>query len=178
MWQDIFCFFILKGNGLELFGDFIMKKTKLFLVTALMSAGLAGCSSVNQGTVSAPLETSLVSAQTAQLSVKPKASARSSQTTIFGFISVGGDNKYADGVSYAGDGSFAGFSGFTPIAKIKAAAAYKILQQSKADVLLAPTYTVQVDDYFLWQHYSAQVQAYPAKIVNITNTDVAVKKVQ
>ena len=134
----------------------------------VMTAGLSGCYSLNQGVSSSPVNMELDAPYKAELSIMPKAMGQSSQTVLFGIFHVGGDNKYADGVNYAGNSSSFGGSFFDLASKVKSAAAYKVLQQTKADVLVAPTYVVQEENYLLWKTYTAVVQAYPAKIARIS----------
>ena len=85
-------------------------------------------------------------------------------TVVLGFIKLGDDNKYADGVNY-GMGGFV--SPLDPTADLKAAAAYKAVKSGSGDVLYAPIYEVEEENYFLWKKYNVNVNAYSGKITGI-----------
>lgn len=141
-----------------------MTSLKNFSAISLLALSLTACSSVNYSTTSAPLAPSLHSHHVAELKFNTPVSASSQETVLFGLFSVGGDNTYADGVNYFPSNSL-NLSVLDTTARVKAAAAYKALTKSKADVLYSPVYFVQEDNYILWKNVKASVKAYPANIV-------------
>ncbi|MBR5599128.1 MAG: hypothetical protein IKW39_03710 [Alphaproteobacteria bacterium] len=125
---------------------------------------LSACSSANYSTTSAPLSASLHSHHSAELKFNNRVSATSQETVILGLFSIGSDNIYADGVNYSASNSM-NLSVLDTTARVKAAAAYNALTKAKADVLYAPVYYIQEDNYLLWKNVKASVRAYPANIV-------------
>lgn len=139
-----------------------MKSLKILALTGLLA--LTGCASVNQGVPSAALEAKLTSSNKANVLVGEKVTASSEGTVVLGFMNFMYDDKFADGVQYSGDGalSFMDTSG-----KLKSAAAYKAMEKSGADVLVAPTYITQVNNYVLYKKIKVTVSAYKGKITSI-----------
>lgn len=146
-----------------------MKNIKLMTLTAAAMLSLSACASTHQGVASAPLHVKLKNYQVANIKAGEKVTAESNAKVILGFITLSDDNKYADGVNYAGENGIPGMSMFDSTSKVKSAAAYKAVQQSNADVLLAPVYETEVNDYFLWKDVKATVKAYSGKIVGFKN---------
>ena len=146
-----------------------MKNIKLMTLAAAAMLSLSACASTHQGVASAPLVGPLKSDKIANIKAGEKVTAESSAKVILGFITLSDDNKYADGVNYAGENRIPGMSMFDSTSKVKSAAAYKAVQQSDADVLLAPVYETEVNDYFLWKDVKATVKAYSGKIVGFKN---------
>ena len=141
-----------------------MTSLKKISAISLLALSLSACSSVNYSTTSAPLAPSLHSHHSAELKFNTPVSASSQETVLFGIFSIGGDNTYADGVNYFPENAL-NLSVLDTTARVKAAAAYKALTKAKADVLYAPVYYVQEDNYILWKNVKASVRAYPANIV-------------
>ena len=146
-----------------------MKNIKLMTLAAAAMLSLSACASTHQGVASAPLVGPLKSDKIANIKAGEKVTAESSAKVILGFITLSDDNKYADGVNYAGESKIPGMSMFDSTSKVKSAGAYKAVQQSDADVLLAPVYETEVNDYFLWKDVKATVKAYSGKIVGFKN---------
>jgi hypothetical protein len=149
-----------------------MTSLKKFSAISLLALSLSACSSVNYSTTSAPLDVSLHSHHSAELKFNTPVSASAQETILFGFFSLGGDNTYADGVDYFPPNS-SNFSVLDNTSRVKAAAAYKALTKAKADVLYAPVYYVQEDNYILWKNVKASVKAYPANIVGFKEENQA-----
>ena len=146
-----------------------MKNIKLMALAGAAMLSLSACASTHQGVASAPLVGPLKSDKIANIKAGEKVTAESNAKVILGFITLSDDNKYADGVNYAGESRIPGMSMFDSTSKVKSAAAYKAVQQSDADVLLAPVYETEVNDYFLWKDIKATVKAYSGKIVGFKN---------
>lgn len=146
-----------------------MKNVKLMALVSAALLSLSACASTHQGVSSASLQTKLKSIQMANIKPGEKVTAESNAKVILGFITLSDDNKYADGVNYAGESGIPGMSLFDSTSKVKSAAAYKAVKQSNADVLLAPVYETEVNDYFFWKDVKATVKAYSGKIVGFKN---------
>ena len=142
-----------------------MKHLKLTALAGVAMLGLSACVSTHQGVASAPMTATLESNQIANIKSGPKVTAESNAKVILGFITLSEDNKYADGVNYAGQSTLPGLSFFDSASKVKSAAAYKAVKSSNADVLVAPVYETEENNYILWKDVKAKVTAYPGKIV-------------
>lgn len=149
---------------------------KLFLLAGVAMIGLTGCSSVHKGVPAAPLAASLEPAvHIPHVKVGEKISGESSAKVLFGFITFGGDSEYVDGMSYAGASSI---KDSLPIPvptvssgmdDVKSAAAYKAIESSGADVIVAPTYKTTVkNDYFVYKELEAKVEGYKGTITGFT----------
>lgn len=153
-----------------------MKKISLLAIVAMV--GLSGCSSVHQGVASGALQTSVRADHVANIKVGEKISGESSAKILFGFFKVGGDNKFVDGMSYAGDSET--FNEISPIPlpipsfskgmnDVKSAAAYNAMANSGADVIVAPTYKTTVkNDFLIYKELEARVDGYKGTITGFT----------
>ncbi len=147
-----------------------MKKSILLATVAMF--GLAGCSSVHMGVPSAALQERVTADHIANVKVGEKISGESSAKILFGFIKIGGDNEFVDGMSYAGSSSALPL----PVPAIqggmedvKSAAAYKAIESSGADVIIAPTYKTSVtNDFFVYKELNAKVEGYKGTITGFT----------
>ena len=89
-----------------------------------------------------------------------------SSAVLFGMLKLGGDSKFADGVTYGGgEGGFA--LGLDPVSSAKAAAAYKAVKASGADVIVAPRYEVDVQDYLVYKAVNVKVTGQKGTISSI-----------
>ena len=157
---------------------------KILLLAGIAMFGLTGCSSVHQGKSLLP-ETLEVKnlGQRDGFIYKPifgrvgeKISGESSAKILFGFIKIGADNKFVDGMSYAGESKNLSSSLPLPVPSIssgmddlKSAAAYKALENSGADVIVAPTYKTTVkNDYVVYKEVEAKVEGYKGTITGFT----------
>lgn len=151
-----------------------MKKMLLLAGVAMM--GLTACSSVHQGVASAPLVEHLAPAEhIPHVKVGEKISGTSSAKVLFGFITFGGDSEYVDGMTYTGASSI---KDALPIPvptlasgmdDVKSAAAYKAIESSGADVIVAPTYKTSVkNDFFVYKELEARVEGYKGTITGFT----------
>lgn len=146
---------------------------KLALLAAVASVALSACVSTNESTPSGALQAKVYTKQYADVAVGSKVSAESSAKVIFGFITISEDNKYADGVNYSGSaaaakGGLLDLSFLDASTKVKSAAAYKALKNSNADVLVAPTYETEVNNFFVFKDIKVKVNAYKGNIKGFT----------
>jgi hypothetical protein len=142
-----------------------MKKLGLTALAA-GSVLLSGCASMNQSQPSAPISGSVSVPLTASVDVGKDITGTSSATIICGFLSVGGDSKFADGVVYSGGASDGWFD---TVAPIKSAAAYNAVTAGNADILIAPRYTIDTQDYFVYKTVTVTVTGKAGTIKNISS---------
>jgi ABC-type amino acid transport substrate-binding protein len=99
------------------------------------------------------------------------------QKVVFWFFDLEAPEYYADGVSYnkaSNQSSLFSFtSGLTD--SVKAAAAYRAVAESKADLIVFPQYTIKAVSTFLgfYREITATVYGYPGTIKAIKPADVA-----
>lgn len=145
-----------------------MKKLFLLVGTALFC--LTGCSTVHQSTTSASLNESVAASHRAHIRVGEKISGESSLGILFGFIKVGGDNHFIDGVTYGGSNNPLSGIYTSDMDQVKSAAAYKAVTKSGADVIVAPTYKTYIDDYLIYKRLAARVVGYKGTITGFSQT--------
>jgi len=140
-----------------------MKSIKLLSALAL-SVTFVGCSSLNQSAPSNALRSSIEAEFSPDIEIGPRVTGRSKTTVIFGFLRFG-DSQFADGVNYGvGKPSF----GSGAVEEAKSAAAYKALQTSKADLLVAPKYTVDEFNFLnIFRTFDAEVTGFSGKIKSV-----------
>ena len=127
---------------------------------------LTGCASQNYSQPSAPLNGEVETNLKADVKVGESISGESSVNILFGMFKLGGDSQYADGVTYGGgEGGFA--LGLDPVASAKSAAAYKAVKASGADVIVAPRYEVNVEDYFVYKTVNVSVTGHKGTVTAI-----------
>ncbi|MCS3467602.1 hypothetical protein M2401_001327 [Pseudomonas sp. JUb42] len=143
---------------------------KLWMSAALIAliASTTGCVSYNVSQPTAPLEGVVKSDLKADVKVGEAISGQSSTNILFNFLTFGGDNQFADGVAYSG-GATGGLGAFLPdpISTTKAAAAYKAVKSSGADLIVAPRYEVTVDNYFIFKKVDVKVTGNKGSITSI-----------
>ncbi|WP_439889234.1 hypothetical protein ACSX1C_09660 [Pseudomonas sp. MBLB4123] len=117
---------------------------------------LTGCASQNVSQPTAPLNGKVKTDLKADVKVGEPISGESSVSILFNVFKLGGDSQFADGVTYGGgEGGFA--LGLDPVASAKSAAAYKAVTTSGADLIVAPRYEVNVEDYFVYKTVNVKV---------------------
>lgn len=117
---------------------------------------LTGCASQNVSQPTAPLNGTVDTDLKADVKVGESISGQSSVSILFNVFKLGGDSQFADGVTYGGsEGGFA--LGLDPVASAKSAAAYKAVTASGADLIVAPRYEVNVEDYFVYKTVNVKV---------------------
>lgn len=130
---------------------------KLATVAAISAfALLTGCASQNISQPTMPLNGTVDTGLKADVKVGETITGESSVNILFNVFKLGGDTQFADGVTYGGgEGGFA--LGLDPVASAKSAAAYKAVKASGADVIVAPRYEVNVQDYFVYKTVNVKV---------------------
>lgn len=148
-----------------------MKKQLMVLALALFAA--VGCTSTNVSSTSAPVASGISAPLTATVTVGEEVTGESTTTLILGLIKLG-DTKFADGVNYGIGGGAPGLLDQVipgAVGPTKAAAAYKALTSSGADVLVAPKYEVVVNDFFVFGTVKAKVTAKKGTLSNIKSVN-------
>lgn len=143
---------------------------KVLVASSLIFAGaLTGCSSLNTSAPSLPLSGSVATDVKADIEVGEKITGQSSATKVL-FFTLGAESEYADGVAYSAGGNGGSALPFAlpnPVEAVKAAAAYNAIQESGADVIVAPRYTVQKDDYVVFGTINVSVEGYKGTIKSV-----------
>jgi hypothetical protein len=146
-----------------------MKKLWAMAAVATLIATTSGCVSYNMSQPSASLSGDVKTDLKADVKVGETISGESSTNVLFGWLNIGGDNQFADGVSYGG-GSGGGGIGLPipdPVANAKAAATYKAVKSSGSDLIVAPRYEVTVNDYFIFKQVNVKVTGNKGSIQSI-----------
>jgi hypothetical protein len=143
-----------------------MKKLWMPALVAAVIATTSGCMSHNVSQATAPLTGQVDAQLKADVAVGEKISGQSSTNILFGWLQLGGDNQFADGVGYGGS-SGSVFSLLDPVASTKAAAAYKAVKSSGSDLIVAPRYEVKVEDYFVFKKVDVTVTGNKGSIKSI-----------
>lgn len=134
-----------------------MKKTTLLMALTAMVIVMSGCSTVTRRTtvISNSSDYSINVAQPLiepKLEVNKKVTGEAELTYLFCFIPLDEPTRLT--------GASLGWI-FSPFERsARNAATYDAFQKSKADVLVAPYYTVKWNCYLLWSTYSAKVTGY------------------
>jgi hypothetical protein len=143
-----------------------MKKVYLSAAVAMLIATTSGCVSYNASQPTAPISGSVTADLKANVQVGEQISGESSTNILFGWLNVGGDNQFADGVTYGGDGG-SPLGMLDPVSSVKAAAAYKAVKSSGSDLIVAPRYEVTVEDYFIYKKVNVKVTGNKGSIASI-----------
>ncbi|WP_122571218.1 hypothetical protein [Pseudomonas viridiflava] len=145
-----------------------MNKLWKFAAVATLIAATSGCVSYNVSQPTAPLEGTVKTDLKADVKVGGIISGESSTNVLFNFLSIGGDTQFADGVAYVGaSGGGMGLALPDPVSTAKAAAAYKAVKSSGADLIVAPRYEVNVKDYFIFKKVDVKVTGNKGSINSI-----------
>jgi hypothetical protein len=145
-----------------------MKKFSQLAAVALLIATTSGCVSYNMSQPSASLSGDVKTDLKADVKVGEVISGESSTNVLFGWLNIGGDNQFADGVSYGGaSGGGMGLPLPDPISSTKAAAAFKAVKSSGSDLIVAPRYEVTVNDYFIFKQVNVKVTGNKGSIQSI-----------
>lgn len=129
---------------------------KILIVLSLIL--LAGCSVLRTSQFSEPFIGRVKSDLKADVAVGEKISGSASSILLFGLITLGAPNKFADGIIYGGANQ--GIPFFNPYEELKSAAAYNAVVDARADVIIAPRYTISGTNYFLFKTLTATVSGY------------------
>lgn len=143
-----------------------MKKLWMSTALAAVIVTASGCTSYNVNQPSAPMEGVVSTDLKADVRVGEPITGQSSVNILFGFLKLGGDNQFADGVAYGGtDGG--SLLSFDPVSSAKSAAAFKAVKSSGADLIVAPRYEVSVQDYFVFKKVDVKVTGNKGNIAGI-----------
>jgi hypothetical protein len=144
-----------------------MKKVYLCAAVAMLIATTSGCVSYNASQPTAPISGSVTADLKADVKVGEQISGESSTNILFGWLKIGGDTQFADGVAYSGDGGGSPLAMLDPVSSVKAAAAYKAVKSSGSDLIVAPRYEVTVEDYFVFKKVNVKVTGNKGSITSI-----------
>jgi len=143
-----------------------MKKLWMSAAVATLIATTSGCVSYNMSQPAAPISGTVKTGLKADVKVGETINGESSTHILFGFLNVGGDTQFADGVTYGGDSGM-GLGMLDPVASTKAAAAFKAVKASGSDLIVAPRYEVSVKDYFIFKQVNVKVTGNKGSIQSI-----------
>ena len=126
---------------------------KYIFLTICFSFLFTSCSVLNKSTNAAFFETQAeVESVKAEVIVDDSKKIRgtSKSTYLLGFLRISGDNKYANGV-------YGSINPLNKNAHVSAAAAYKAIKSSGADVIVNPQYEIKDPNFFLFSTVEASV---------------------
>lgn len=135
----------------------------LFLLATVSSAALFGCATTNISQPSSPITSIVQAPLKADIKVGQKITGEAKSTQIFGIFNIG-PSKFADGVDYGTGGQLSLFDSFAPV---KAAAAYEATTNSSSDVIVAPRYTIETKNYFIFKTTTATVNGFKGTLSKI-----------
>lgn len=137
------------------------------LTLSTLIATASGCVSYNQSQPTSPIDSTVKADLKADIAVGDTISGQSSVNILFGILKFGGDSQFADGVSYGGQSGGFGGLGLDPVSAVKSAAAYKAVKSSGADLIVAPRYEVNEENYFIFKKVSVTVKGNKGNIRSI-----------
>ena len=126
---------------------------KYIFLTICFSFLFTSCSVLNKSTNAAFFETQAkIDPVEAEVIVDDSKKIRGSSksTYLLGFLRIAGDNKYANGV-------YGSINPFDKSAHVSAAAAYKAIKSSGADVIVNPQYEIKATNFILFSTLEASV---------------------
>ncbi|MCX2897462.1 hypothetical protein ORL50_06765 [Pseudomonas mandelii] len=138
-----------------------------FIALSTLIATATGCVSYNQSQPSSPIDSTVKADLKADIAVGDAISGQSSVNVLFGFLKFGGDSQFADGVAYGGQSGGLSGLGLDPVSAVKSAAAYKAVKSSGADLIVAPRYEVNEENYFIFKKVSVTVKGNKGNIRSI-----------
>ncbi len=142
-----------------------------YIVLCLISLSFISCSSVQKSHLNSGVDITIDSPMRAKIDVdmSRKLVGYASGGFLFHLMHVNGDNKYAEGINYNGEGK--GWLSFlSKVEKVKSAAAYNAIRTSDAEVLVSPQYVIEESHWNpLYKSVKVKVTGYPGKIVTIKN---------
>lgn len=145
-----------------------MKKIWQMAAVATLIATTSGCVSYNMSQPVASLSGDVTTDLKADVKVGETIQGESSSNILFGWLNIGGDTQFADGVTYGGaSGGGMGLPLPDPVSQAKAAAAYKAVKSSGSDLIVAPRYEVTVNDYFIFKQVNVKVTGNKGSIQSI-----------
>jgi hypothetical protein len=151
-----------------------MKLIKNFTLLILLAFVVTGCISTNTNRLSSSLSAPQVKAPALDANVTVDANRKitgtSDTTILFGFWRFKGSNKFVQNVNYS-SGTLSKFNpikGFSAKDKAKAAAVYNAVTRHNVDVIVAPRYEINEENYFFVTKYKVKVVGYKGTITSFT----------
>ena len=146
-----------------------------FLLVAVIS--LSSCVSTNKGFQSSPVVTRNVDIDPIKADIKVeskkvKGQSFSTYLKLFLPIRIQGDKTYSDGIKYSTDIIYPGAIINSQIITVRAAAAYKALENTDYDFLVNANYSVKVEDKLFLRRVSVEVTGYPGVYKNFKSEEV------
>jgi hypothetical protein len=123
---------------------------------------LTSCSTTRTGTLSTPAYAPKAEINPIRANVEVDMNKKlvgESTSSYFLIFQVGGDNKFADGMSYSSESQFSAFFKAREN-KTKSAAAFKAVEGSGADIIVHPNYEIQVNNYIIFKQIKVKVTGY------------------
>ncbi|HOP50532.1 MAG TPA: hypothetical protein PLY84_04610 [Bacilli bacterium] len=138
-----------------------MKRTFIFL-NIFFTLIITGCSNIVE--VSHNVNVPYEAIPELEVNTLTKITATATRGYLFHFLPMSGDNNYLYYNSSNNDDN----SGYD---KVKAAANFNALRKAPdADLIISPSYTIIVDNYFIfYKKVTVTVSGYPAKIKGFKN---------
>lgn len=136
-----------------------MKKVLLILGIAV---AITSCSSTRTGALSTPAYAPRAEINPIRANIDvdmDKKISGESLSSYFLIFQVGGDNKFADGMSYSSESQFNALFKAREN-KTKSAAAFKAIKSSGADIIVHPNYEIQVKNYIIFKQIKVKVTGY------------------
>lgn len=155
-------------------------KTRMLIFGLLLAVAViaSGCTTVSQSQPSGPLGVKVAAPMKADIEIGEKVSGTASGTILCFFVQLGFPSKFAENVDYNYYTSWhsspiAGISSIAQIAmgNLKSAAAYDAVTKGKADVLVAPKYIVEANDFWIFQTLNVTVTGYKGTVKGIKPTE-------
>jgi hypothetical protein len=147
-----------------------MKKLLLIPLIGL----LASCKSTQTSTLSTPVYAPKAEINPIHVDVDVDMNKKlqgEAQASYFLFFRLGGDNKFAEGMSFSG----------SPIApskygKLKAAAAYKAVNNTGADVIVHPNFVIESNNFLFFSTVKMKVTGFAGKFKKFYQCQVNCEK--
>ena len=135
---------------------------KKILFTLSLAFVLASCSSTRTGALSTPAYAPRAEINPIRANVDvdmAKKISGESTSSYFLIFQVGGDNKFADGMTYSSESQFNALFKAREN-KTKSAAAFKAVKSSGADIIVHPNYEIEVINYIIFKQIKVKVTGY------------------
>jgi hypothetical protein len=145
-----------------------MKKSLVLILGCFIVASvMTGCMSNHVSKVSSqPIRTEFEKViLIPDVTIGKEISGEASMNTLFGIFTWGASD-FADGVNY-GAITPGLIGGLEARGAVKAAAAYNACDANKADFIVAPSYTVNIQNYFVYSVEKATVKGYKGTLKGV-----------
>ena len=149
---------------------------KVLLLTCVSVLVMSSCMTTNKGFQSSPVLSRSVQLDPIKADIEVNETKLNGESTSSYFLifRVQGDNTFADGINYSTDANVSVASRLNPLRIIKqlrlngvrAAAAYKALENTGFVFLVHPNYTITTTNYLIFQKYNVKVTGYGANYKN------------